>query len=481
MKKNHLIITLFFSLLLLNGCATSSNAENTKEEIASQATTTPTSEAAPATTPMVSSLSKNSNSSNWQTLSHTPLASLQQAEASSQDPNNKGWLSLAIIAKQDSTNAAELINHLKTWRAENPEHPANELIPDTSTLDQLLSQPKPKHIALLLPLKGSLSSSGQAVRNGFLAAYYDNLKQGQEKQALSFYDSNENKDLAALYQKAKEEGADLVIGPLSKAQVEAMHGLANFDVPVLALNYTQTSFFKSMPSNFYEFGLSPTAEATQLAHQAHHSGLKTALIISSKDTWGYRVTEALKSEWQSEGGTVSDSLYFNSQTNLTQEIAQLLHINPKADRALMHKENNKSALANQRRQDFDVIFIFAQPDMGRQIVPLLRFYYADNVPLYSISAIYSGRPNPAKDKDLNGITFCETPWLIQQAHQPSDSPEQFDRLYALGRDAYVLSQSLPRANTLSNFPIYGTTGALSMEQQQVHQRLPWVTMHNGQI
>ncbi|HVY53661.1 MAG TPA: penicillin-binding protein activator, partial [Gammaproteobacteria bacterium] len=61
------------------------------------------------------------------------------------------------------------------------------------------------------------------------------------------------------------------------------------------------------------------------------------------------------------------------------------------------------------------------------------------------------------------------------------TPDQYNRLYAIGRDAYLLSQSLTRLNTLPNFPIYGATGALSLEQQQVHQRLPWVTIRDGQI
>ena len=118
--------------------------------------------------------------------------------------------------------------------------------------------------------------------------------------------------------------------------------------------------------------------------------------------------------------------------------------------------------------------------MARQIVPLLRFYYAGNVPIYSISAVYSGHPNPVKDKDLNGVTFCEIPWIIQMSHTEG-SPGQYDRLYAIGRDAYLLSQSLPRLNSMPNFPIYGATGALDMDQQRIHQRLPWVTMHGGRI
>jgi outer membrane PBP1 activator LpoA protein len=191
--------------------------------------------------------------------------------------------------------------------------------------------------------------------------------------------------------------------------------------------------------------------------------------------------DALNSSWSSNGGKVTDTLYFKPDTNITQAIAGLLHINPKEDQNLAREDNKRATLAEQRRQDFDVIFLFAQPDMARQIVPSLRFYYAGNVPVFSISSIYSGRPNPVKDRDLNCVTFCEIPWIIQMAHSTDASPAQYDRLYAIGRDAYLLSQSLQRLNAMPNFPIYGATGALNITQQQIHQRLPWVTMHGGRI
>lgn len=423
---------------------------------------------------------KSSNAT-WHTLQHTPLPTLQEAAATNQDPNAKGWLSLAVISKKYSTNSPQLIKELQTWRSAYPAHPGNSLFPNESTLNQLSSEPRPSHVAILLPLHGSMAASGQIVRSGFLSAYYDNLGQSQQKQAISFYDTNETSDLGSLYQKAVNEGADVVVGPLTKAEVEALHNFNHFNVRVLALNYSTSSFFSSLPTNFYEFGLSPVEETQQMSDKARQAGRSHALVISSDDAWGHRVTDALNSSWKSNGGSITDTLYFTKQSNLTQDIAALLHINPKEDQALTREDNTKSVLAEQRRHDFDVIFLFAQPEMARQIVPLLRFYYAGNVPIYSISAVYSGHPNPVKDKDLNGVTFCETPWLIQMAHSSSGSPGQYDRLYAIGRDAYLLSQSIPRLNALPNFPIYGATGALDMDQQRIHQRLPWVTMHGGRI
>jgi len=142
----------------------------------------------------------------------------------------------------------------------------------------------------------------------------------------------------------------------------------------------------------------------------------------------------------------------------------------------MKTANNKTTLMQQRRQDFDVIFLLAPPASARQIMPLLRYYYADNIPVYSTSVIYSGVPSPEKDSDLNGIIFCDTPWSLQQ----NASGVSANRLYAVGQDAYALGNQLTRMRALPNFPLYGATGAITLTpQQQFYRRLPWATMHDG--
>lgn len=139
----------------------------------------------------------------------------------------------------------------------------------------------------------------------------------------------------------------------------------------------------------------------------------------------------------------------------------------------MKTDNNKTTLELQRRQDFDVIFMLAEPKSARAIVPLLRFYYAENIPIYSTSVIYSGSPNPQKDTDLNGVIFADTPWTLKMASNTN-------RMYAVGRDAYLISNGLLRLTQLPNFPLYATTGALTLNSNhQIYRRLPWTKIENG--
>lgn len=408
----------------------------------------------------------------WNKLQYIPLKTLEATQPN--DPTMAGWIKLAIISKRYSTNTPELTQQLIAWRQQYSNHPANSLFPNDNTLETLQKQPGPQHVALLLPLDGKYGTSGRAVREGFLSAYYKN----KSNTRISFYDTSKNSDILALYQQAINEGADTVIGPLLKENVQTLINQGNINVATLTLNYTELGF-GSLPNNLYEFGLSPNDEAKQLANKAKEAGLSKALLIAPKTEWGEKTAKTLSAEWESQGGSVVDTLFFDARSNFSQDIPRLLHIDPKADREQTRSDNNKQNLAQQRRQDFNVIFLLAPPTEARQIVPLLRYYYVENTPIYSTSVIYSGRPSPQKDSDLNGIIFADTPWTLRVS-DAGGSGLYANRLYGVGRDAYLLSQNLNRLAQLNNFPIYGATGALSLTpQHQIYRRIAWAKFHDG--
>ncbi len=415
----------------------------------------------------------------WNKLQYVPLKNLQTAAIQATDPMVIAWMQLAVISKQYSTDVTQLVNQLIAWRKDNPTHPGNELFPDNATLTNLVNTP-PKQITILLPLQGQYGQLGQAVRDGFLSAYYEAPAKAADKGSINFIDTAQNQPISALYQQAIAQGANMIIGPLTKEQVQELTKQSNFSVPTIALNYTDL-WFGSLPTNLYQFGLSPLDEAQQIADKAWSTGHLHALLIAPQSEWGQHVAKALTSRWQSLGGTMTDTLYFSAQSNLTQDIANLLRVNIKEDRAQMQAENNKTLLEQQRRQDFDVIFLLAPPQSAREIVPLLKYYYAGNVPIYSTSIIYSGIPSPQKDSDLNGILFCDTPWSFKMANTGvSKNNIRLNPLYPVGRDAYLLSNNLQRLAVLPHFPIYAASGALSLTpQQQIYRRLPWTKMHNG--
>jgi uncharacterized protein len=414
----------------------------------------------------------------WAKLQQTPFTKLS-ANANIEDTNKAAWIKLALLSKSYSESTSQLVQALLAWRNQYPQHVANDLFANNYTLNKLLSAPAPKHIALLLPLQGPYASLGQAVRDGFLNAYFVESAKTSQQQIINFYDTSQNVDIATLYNQALAKGADMIIGPLVKENVQKLLKLNSFTQPVIALNYTDIAY-GTLPNNFYQFGLSPIDEAKQIADKAWQIGNSKALIIGPNDEWGMRVIKALKEQWQANGGSISDIYYFSAASDFSQDIPQLLHINVQADHAKTRdsKENNKALLESQRRQDFDVIFLLASPDKARTIVPLLRYYYVNNdIPIYATSMTYSGNPMPQKDNDLNGIIFCDIPALIQN---PDFSKNNNARLFAVGQDAYLITHELNRFISLPNFPAYGATGALSLNpQHQFYRRLAWAQFHDG--
>jgi uncharacterized protein len=406
----------------------------------------------------------------WEKLQRISSARLISMQSNSADPTQKAWLDLALISKRNSLNTPLLAQNLLAWRARNPNHPANQLLPNTNALIRLENNPEPRQIGVLLPHRGTYSSLGKAVREGILNAYYSGKP---PRQGIRFYDTTQASSMGALYQQAIADGADFVIGPLTKADVQQLQNTAPFAAITLALNYTAGT----LPARFYEFGLLPEDETEQLATRAHQAGASHAIIIAPKNGWGDRVVNAFSTRWQNVGGNIQETWQYPVNADFNQGIAQLLKANVNADKTL-----TKTELEKQRRQDVDVIFLFAQPQEARTIVPLLRYYYANSIPIYSISAVYSGKPNPAKDADLNGVIVCDIPWNMRRNASDQNDEVQYDRLYAVGQDSYLLTKILYRLVALPNFPIYGTTGALTLAgNQQIHRRIPCVPIRDGRL
>lgn len=331
----------------------------------------------------------------------------------------------------------------------------------------------PTHIALLLPLQGSTGIAGNTIRDGFLSAYYPATATGPQP-ALSFYDTANGQSITQLYQKAVTEGADFIIGPLTKPEVYQLSH-ANISVRTLALNYTDNT----LPANFFEFGLSPETETIELAQHAHTAGYTQALIIAPENSWGHRIVKILSDQWQKTGGQVTDILFFTQQEKLSNDIARFLQVK----QTTPDEDKDKNIpIEQKRRQDFNVIFLLATPADARQIMPLLRYDYLLNVPVFATSTIYSGKPDPTADNDLNGVYFCETPWILHAStmHQLNINPSYFSRLYAVGRDSWLITTQMDSLIASSTFTLTGDTGSLTLlPDQRIYRRPIWAEFING--
>ena len=91
----------------------------------------------------------------------------------------------------------------------------------------------PAKLAVLLPLSGC-PTAAQPVRDGLLSAYYG---ESRRRPDINFFDTAGTFTGAlAAYDKAVASGADFVVGPLGRDEVDAVYYCQQLQVPVLALN-----------------------------------------------------------------------------------------------------------------------------------------------------------------------------------------------------------------------------------------------------
>lgn len=421
----------------------------------------------------------------WTLVSSLPADQLQ----ASGDADLTGWLALARTSKNASTLEQQQAA-IDAWRAQNPGHPAAVQLPQPlAQLRELASQPLTE-IALLLPQEGQLASVARALRDGFLAAHYQAQQAGQNPPNIHVYDSSRLGSLDEFYRQAQADGVQLVIGPLEKPLVKQLSDREQLPITTLALNYADVG--QEGPAQLFQFGLAAEDEAREAARRAWADGMRRAVALVPRGDWGDRVLDAFRQSWQAQGGSLIAAEHVDQPVELAQQIADLFQLRQSEARAKRLQNTLGVSVAAQpsRRQDVDFIFLAATPQQAQQIKPTLAFQYAGDVPVYATSHLFTGNHSQAQYLDLNGIRFCETPWLLDvndPLRQQVDSqwPQaggSLGRLYAMGVDAYRLAPRLSQLKALPASRVEGLSGSLSLNpSQRIERQLPWAEFRDGQV
>ncbi len=406
----------------------------------------------------------------WNVLMQTPKGDvLSLEENSTTDWLPQGWLELAFIARNAAPETLGV--RLRKWQQQYANHPATTTLRKNSASILGHLSPIPTQVALLLPLTGSLNGPGKAIQAGFLTAARN------ASMKIISYDSA-NSDVVELYNQAVANGAHFVVGPLTKSNALKIAQI-HHQVPTLVLNDTQTR----AENNFFQLSISPQREAERVADKAGKMGLKNALIIAPEGEWGAAVSASFAARWQQHGGRVVESLSYNQKPSLSEAVRNFLHVTRKeAVRKQARVPESDMSAGPKRREDFDMIFLVAYPSVGRQIVPLLKYYFAGNIPVYATSSIYAGEKNVRKDKDLNGVIFCEYPQVFLQQAAEKNWPEQFNaynRLFALGRNSFSVLSHFNQLQLFASVPGEEAGNLLSLHGAQVYNHLSFAQFRNG--
>lgn len=279
-------------------------------------------------------------------------------------------------------------------------------------------------VAVLLPQKGRLARVAQTIRDGLLAAYYQDSSSSADRVRLRFYDSSEG-DVASLLKEVVANGADAVIGPLDREQVQLLlTDPAGPPVPVIALNRADGG-----RPGLYQLALAPEDEVSALVEWMRGNGVRQPLLlVAGGDEAGLRQLRLFEQVWRAGGGEAPALLTLDTSA----KGGVVAGIKPVAMRAGRH----------------DALFL-ASPALARQILPALT-YFQSRLRLYSLSQAWEPQADASGQRDLNGLLFCGLPWLLDEqrpeqqalyAAQPRPDASH-DRLYALGADAWSVLRAL---------------------------------------
>lgn len=289
-----------------------------------------------------------------------------------------------------------------------------------------------EQVAVLLPQKGRLLKVAQAVRDGLLAAYYQDSQAQSDSVELRFYDSSDA-DITALMRQVQAAGANAVIGPIEREQVQALVANGAPGIPVIALNRADGG-----QSNLLQLALAPEDEILTLVQWMRTLGVREPLVVvASTDEPGLRQQRLFQQAWTAAGGSKPESLLMET-TGKGGVVAAM-----------------RNALA--RSGSRDAVFL-ASPGLAMQVLPAMT-YYNSKLKLYSLSAAWEPAADSSHITDLDGLRFCGLPWLLDvprpeqlalYAAQPRPDSSH-DRLHALGADAWSVlreRQQLLRGDSL---------------------------------
>lgn len=321
----------------------------------------------------------------------------------------------------------------------------------------------PNQLAVLLPLSGNSAGAGIAVRDGFLSQYY---AENRRRPRVQFYDTLGSADGAKnAAVKAMADGAQMIVGPLTRDEVNAVSNQSEVNVPVLFLNRGQNA---PAPGNL-SFALSPDEEGWISADRFANRNQMSVIIFTQRDDTAQRTVAAFKDQYKIRGGQI-----------ITEHFVEGEAIDLPAKITTMLAGNNANASA---------IYIALKAPQARALMTQIKTSSLASAPKLAASLILNGA-SASQDTVLDGIEMPELPWLLNQysglataenvaKNMPSiRGPAQ--RLFAFGADAWQISAYLDRLQKDAGFMLAGATGNLRVDSMGNVQRDPaWAVFSAG--
>jgi uncharacterized protein len=434
--------------------------------------------------------------STWNFFSKLKADKIGKVLVGEDDITLQGWIDLAyayqqnndVPAPQDddtpdtiatkSQNQKQLLKQaINNWAIQYPDHPAKEIISILTGEQTLAVDANGKKVALLLPLSGSSRIFGETIRQG----YIDAIKFfPQEPQQNVIVVDTTSAPMDALIQQAQEQHVELIVGPLLKNEVTKIKELAPA-IPVLALNKVDKTTTSANKMCF--FALSPEDEAKDAADHIYSQNKIKPLVLVPQNDLGRRVAQSFAAQWAQLSANSSQAYvqYFGNAKTLS---ANMNH-NVGISLAGSPISNDEVSSGEMISVGFDAIYIYASYDELTLIKPMLDMGANKNIGNSSAVMIYSSSKSHVANAsddfyyDMNKTEYAEIP-MIQKDNVntkiPSNVQKDYSlmRLYAMGIDAWRLTNRFNQLNSYQLNFLDGMTGKLSTSDQcEVTRSLSW--------
>lgn len=386
------------------------------------------------------------------------------------------WLSLSKIVLHGDMVLDQQIAAINGWQNLHPAHPAALIpLPEIAAIRTAVNQ-KPANIAIILPFDSKYRSIAEAIRDGFMHAFYKTLNRPK----LNFYSIDESQSFVSIYNEAIYDGADMVIGPLFKGQLEELYTLGTLPVTTIALNKLDRI---DKPINLYEYSLSTEDEILSLIELASQENHQNAVVISQEDSKSEKNIETFTDNWLALGNNVLNTSTFKTTREQSKVVQSLLNID-KSNQRIREMQwllGTNVHHEPRRRKDIDMIMMFAKSESATSLRPLLAFHYASTIPIYASSTVYRGYPDQAVDADLNGIRFTDIPLTLYYRDKVIQKYRNSSliRMYAFGIDAFQLSERIKLMEGIPEHKLYGATGRFTLNRGQLQRQTSFALFSQG--
>lgn len=317
--------------------------------------------------------------------------------------------------------------------------------------------PAPRHIALILPLGSkTLGKVADAVKQGFIAGANAD---GKNAAAYRIYPADDEAgSLAAQYRRAASDSAVAIIGGATRDGATALAREAGY-VPTLALNAPAIASDNDLPTRFFHISLNLDWEARLAARAATDEGLRRVAVVSAGSPLARRIQESFEKEWIRLGGEVAVRIAFGNELG-----------------------DGSRVISAMEKANADVVFLATEVRVAR----FARPYLPVGIPVFATSLTIDPNASAVENLDLESVRFMEMPWFVQPDHpavmayaRPLEPlPIDYERLYALGIDAWRIAQNLI-ADQKAAIQLDGVTGRISLDGRQFVRQLAAGEIRDG--